>query len=792
MSDNESPATRPWNIRLFSTLEAITPEGASILVTRRKAAELLAYLALYPDRPHSREKLMDVVWGDSEVGDIRLRLRQELSKLRALGTEPDKESGLLTITRDEVQLGPGTIVDVTQFLCLCRKANRSDDWTVKRTLLTQAVSHYRAPLLTGLETTWIVAERTRLAQIYSRALLDLAEAQRQLHDYAGAEEWLSTLLAHDPLLEEGHVALMRLFADMGQPTRVHQQYQKLERRLREELDVAPTATSAQLAKQLREEAAKQASDQATPAPQPKPKPQQIVAAEEVPSVPMPTLIEPGVAVVQISVTTPEAAQPSPQDATLRPAIKSRGWIAPLAVLLVTAIIAGLLSVPRHKPPSNPDATLPGFWPQWTYTYQPKAGELDNAEAKAAWSSGGTNFITGLQQMPESNACILSVALSQGGLEKGRDRYLSPENDCARGLACSYSVAGGYYAAGECYVPEGFALSKGWHMVLLQYGAAAERNWVVRSDVSSPVSNEHMAVLPTADNGCYLCGNMYDGKREMPVVIRYDKSGKVVWQCRVLCAGHAKMNDARLGPHESVYLCAKAQPSLASASSEIVWMAAAVSPDGKVLWNSLTNGQAPIHGSTCKLAVLPTGNLCVMGTIQAVGSPGVQLGVQLYDLEGRVGARGIVTGTGPAVTAKSLWPTETSDMLVAGNVTLADGRTEAVVGLFDSNCALIKTFRFNAINGVKNSDVSEVKLTLHREVDIAVRVWDLERVIDNNSVVVERISADGSIIRKHHFELYRNDHSDLGGMTGDEHPMIFGSWRDSRNGSHRVTFYATGY
>ena len=44
---------------------------------------------------------------------------------------------------------------------------------------------------------------------------------------------LHSVLIHNPLIEEGHIALMRLYAEQGQPTWVLQQYQALEQAWRD-------------------------------------------------------------------------------------------------------------------------------------------------------------------------------------------------------------------------------------------------------------------------------------------------------------------------------------------------------------------------------------------------------------------------------------------------------------------------------------------------------------------------------------------------------------------------------
>src|SRR5919199_5533469 len=58
----------------------------------------------------------------------------------------------------------------------------------------------------------------------------------------------------DPLWEEAHYEVMRLYAALGQPTACLRQYQELERILHEELEETPSAQARALAEEMRDSA----------------------------------------------------------------------------------------------------------------------------------------------------------------------------------------------------------------------------------------------------------------------------------------------------------------------------------------------------------------------------------------------------------------------------------------------------------------------------------------------------------------------------------------------------------
>ncbi len=88
--------------------------GHPIALARRKAASLLAYLALNPEA-HAREKLAALFWGDSTDADARRVLRVTLTDLRRVLGEEAFLGG-----RDTLQLNPAfpLWVDANDFVHL--------------------------------------------------------------------------------------------------------------------------------------------------------------------------------------------------------------------------------------------------------------------------------------------------------------------------------------------------------------------------------------------------------------------------------------------------------------------------------------------------------------------------------------------------------------------------------------------------------------------------------------------------------------------------------------------------
>src|SRR5437762_7077406 len=113
--------------------------------------------------------------------------------------------------------------------------------------LAAAVALCGGGLVPGFSEAWVRQERGHVAASYLQALQQLAAAREQAGDLEGAVAAARQAVQTDPLREEAHYTLMRLLAALGRPAACLQQYEALERLLREELDETPSAEARALA-----------------------------------------------------------------------------------------------------------------------------------------------------------------------------------------------------------------------------------------------------------------------------------------------------------------------------------------------------------------------------------------------------------------------------------------------------------------------------------------------------------------------------------------------------------------
>lgn len=222
------------HLKLLGSFEGVLEAGQELVLQRRKARALLAYLALNPGQEHSRDKLVSLLWGTSDAEHGRASLRQALSALRkSLGGAADR---VLNADGDSVSVNADALdVDATEFVRLAAADSVET--------LRQCVALYRGDLCEGMDPRepayeeWLEAERARYRELARAAMVRLLD---RLLDGEALEDAVQTalrLLAMDPLQESVHRTLMRLYAGMGRRNVALRQYETCRKTIRRELDV---------------------------------------------------------------------------------------------------------------------------------------------------------------------------------------------------------------------------------------------------------------------------------------------------------------------------------------------------------------------------------------------------------------------------------------------------------------------------------------------------------------------------------------------------------------------------
>ncbi|HEY6019173.1 MAG TPA: BTAD domain-containing putative transcriptional regulator, partial [Candidatus Paceibacterota bacterium] len=200
-----------------------------IKTTRLKS--LLAYLILHRNVPQPRQRLAFLFWPDASEEQARNNLRNLLHFLRRMLPESER---LLLVDTQTIQWNPNAYftLDVDQFTQAVAHSGR-------RFELQQAVSFYSGDLLPDCYDDWVQPEREKLREQFSGALERLIQRLEIEREYSLAITYAQRLLQVEPLREETHRQLMRLYAASGEKAKALHTYHSYVTLLKRELDVEP-------------------------------------------------------------------------------------------------------------------------------------------------------------------------------------------------------------------------------------------------------------------------------------------------------------------------------------------------------------------------------------------------------------------------------------------------------------------------------------------------------------------------------------------------------------------------
>jgi DNA-binding SARP family transcriptional activator len=216
-----------------------------VKVTRDLQA-LLAYLLLQRHRTHPREVLAEKFWGERSQKKAQGSLNTALWKLkRAL--EPDGVPAgtyLISAYPNEVGFNRKSRywLDVEFFEDKSNQLLSYPSHKVNEPLIQdfeRILKFYKGELLEGFFDDWAIRERERFRSLYIKSLITLLKYYEKNELYENGLEIGQLVLDLDPLREEVHRMMMRLFLQNGQRVQAVLQYEICRSVLERELGIQP-------------------------------------------------------------------------------------------------------------------------------------------------------------------------------------------------------------------------------------------------------------------------------------------------------------------------------------------------------------------------------------------------------------------------------------------------------------------------------------------------------------------------------------------------------------------------
>lgn len=233
-------------------------DGAVIRSDLGPAGRLLAcYLFEFMGRPHRRERLADLFWGEMEPDKARSAMNTAVWRIRKMLDLGGKGNGrrLVTIGED-VLLEPSNSVQVdTQALQALAKRAMGKPQGINLTVVDEgeigtAIDSYCGPFLDGDDGDWVLQERERLHGIFVRSTQELMRCAARRGEHERALEYGQKIIESDPLRESVQRDVMLLLVLSGQQAKALVAYQKLRSVLKADLGIEPMPDTKRLHQEI--------------------------------------------------------------------------------------------------------------------------------------------------------------------------------------------------------------------------------------------------------------------------------------------------------------------------------------------------------------------------------------------------------------------------------------------------------------------------------------------------------------------------------------------------------------
>ena len=234
-------------LRVLGPIE-VRHDGSPVHLRGEKPRELLALLAIRPNRPIPAEQLVEELWQGNPPPSAATALRVHIGRIRGV-LELDRSA---SAPSTRLPAGPHGYVlrvepdelDAQRFerlVVLAREAVAAGDPVCAVPQLTQALDLWRGPALADIRDIAAAgAEIARLDDLRAVAIEELADARLALGEHTLAVDLVSAALDQFPLRERLTASLMLGLYRGGRQAEALRAYAQLARRLDEDLGVAPS------------------------------------------------------------------------------------------------------------------------------------------------------------------------------------------------------------------------------------------------------------------------------------------------------------------------------------------------------------------------------------------------------------------------------------------------------------------------------------------------------------------------------------------------------------------------
>lgn len=215
--------------------------------TTRRARDILCFIATRPHRRSSKDTLIDTFWGESDFDATEKNFHPTISHIRkALNNNQLIKQNFLLYRDGDYLLNSEFQyhIDTAEFDRLLEQGEtaRREGKTEKQIKAFEAATAlYRGDFMHNVYEDWTQELRSYYREQYFRLLETLTKLAQKMEDWLRSIQLARKILKDDPYREDIHCLIMRAQSALGKREAIKEQYQMLQRLLKEELGIAPSA-----------------------------------------------------------------------------------------------------------------------------------------------------------------------------------------------------------------------------------------------------------------------------------------------------------------------------------------------------------------------------------------------------------------------------------------------------------------------------------------------------------------------------------------------------------------------
>jgi DNA-binding SARP family transcriptional activator/Flp pilus assembly protein TadD len=214
-----------------------------------KAKKLFFYLLLNKHKGVNSDTLIETLWPGVPYKKGGDSLRKAVQHIRGIRRARFvREGELVYAVKGLCQVSPNVSIrlDTDEFDSLYKQVKESQDKDAKQQLLHRTVDLFKGGFAIGWYDSWVEDRRLYYRRAYEECLSELAGMYYDEAMYIETASMCEKLLSVDFLEERHHHLYMSVLAKLGRYYELEEDYKKLKKTLKKELNTEPQAATSEL------------------------------------------------------------------------------------------------------------------------------------------------------------------------------------------------------------------------------------------------------------------------------------------------------------------------------------------------------------------------------------------------------------------------------------------------------------------------------------------------------------------------------------------------------------------